>query len=61
MRKTSLVGTAEVAEALGCNVRTVVRMVQSGSLEPSVKMPGRTGAYLFDPETVDALATERAR
>jgi excisionase family DNA binding protein len=38
----------QLAEVLGVNPRSVQRMVQRGELTPSVKLPGRTGAYLFD-------------
>lgn len=57
---TNLMSSAEVAATLGCNVRTVTRMVPDGVLEPVQKMPGKTGAYLFDREAVEALAAERA-
>lgn len=57
---TNLMSSAEVAATLGCNVRTVTRMVPDGVLAPVQKMPGKTGAYLFDREAVEALAAERA-
>lgn len=45
--------TGEVAASPGKDVRTVHRMVESGELTPVAKMPGRTGAYLFDPKSVE--------
>ena len=49
--------TAQVAQAKGVSVRTVVRWVDSGRLTPVVKMPGETGAYVFDPADVEAMAS----
>lgn len=40
--------TAEAAEILGLSVRSVLRLVERGDLRPAMKLPGRTGAYLFD-------------
>ncbi len=50
-----LVPTAEVARRLGCDVRTVHRMVAAGRLSPVTKLPGRTGPYLFDAAEVSSL------
>lgn len=47
---TDLLTTAEVAELLGKRVRTVQRMVAKGQLIAAQKLPGPTGAYLFDPD-----------
>lgn len=51
--------SAEVARVLGRSVRTVHRLVEDGVL-PAMKLPGETGAYLFDPKDVEALAKQRA-
>lgn len=56
-----LIGSAEACRRLGVGRPSLVRMVQTGRLEAAMKLPGASGAYLFDPETVDALVTERAR
>lgn len=53
--RPDLITTAEVAEQLGCDVRTVHRMVRTGRLTPRQKLPGRTGSYVFDASDVDAL------
>ena len=58
---TNLIGSAEVAAILGCNVRTVTRMVPAGDLKPVQQMPGKTGAYLFARQAIEAMAAERAR
>lgn len=60
MPKNPLIPTAEVAQILGRDVRTVHRMVESGRLTPALKIPGRTGAYLFDQHDVEQLAAERS-
>jgi excisionase family DNA binding protein len=51
----ALVSTAQVAEQRRVTVKTVLRWVATGKLTPAVKMPGKTGAYLFTRESVDAL------
>jgi excisionase family DNA binding protein len=54
------VTTAEVARRLDLPRREVVRLVKRGALDAK-KLPGKTGALLFAPEAVDALAAERSR
>lgn len=51
-----LVPTAEAATILNRHVRTVHRLVAEGLLSPAVKIPGKTGAYLFHRADVVALA-----
>lgn len=54
-----LLTTSEVAEKLGVDRSWVTRLVSSGRLVPAMRLPGRTGALLFDPADIDAmLATE---
>lgn len=50
--------TAEVAARLGVTTVTVIRWARAGTL-PAMKMPGRTGAYLFDADTVARFAAKR--
>lgn len=45
--------TKQVAERLGKSVATVKRMAADGRLPYAVKVPGDTGAYLFDPSVVE--------
>ena len=52
----STITTAEAAEILGRTVATVNRMVLIGRLKPVRKLPGKTGAYLFDRKAVEKLA-----
>lgn len=57
IKTADLLTTAQVAILLGKSVRTVNRMAESGALPIAMKVPGKTGAYLFRPEDVDALRT----
>lgn len=43
---------------LGIDRSRVVRRVRNGSIPTVGKLPGRTGAHLFDREAIDALARE---
>lgn len=45
--------TKQVAERLGKSVATVKRMAADGRLPYAVKVPGDTGAYLFDPSVIE--------
>ena len=51
----ALISTAEAAQMLGRHVATISRMVANGRLTPAVKVPGKTGAYLFAREDVEAI------
>lgn len=53
--------TKQVAEALRTDRKGVRRLVERGTLTPVQKLPGTTGAYLFDRAAVEALAAERAK
>lgn len=44
--------TAEIAVSHRVSVRTVHRMRSSGELVAVQKLPGKTGAYLFDRQQV---------
>lgn len=48
----NLLTTAQVAEQLGLNRKTVERLVHRGKLEALAQAPGRNGAFLFTPDTV---------
>jgi excisionase family DNA binding protein len=45
---TNFMTSREVAAALGVSVRQVPRLIERGELTPVEKLPGRTGAYIFD-------------
>lgn len=55
-----LIGTAQVADRLGCDTSTVHRLVLLGQIKPTAKAPGLRGAYLFDPDEVARVQRERA-
>lgn len=57
---TEQVPTAEAARVLGVSVWSIRRLIERGELEPTAKLPGLRGAYLFDRADVDRLAAERA-
>lgn len=56
----SPLSTSEVAAKFGCDSATVLRMIADGRLMPAGKLPGRTGAYLFDRVEIDRLVGESA-
>lgn len=51
-----VVTAAWVAERLHRPLRTVVRQARDGKLPTVGKLPGRTGAYLFDREAIEEVA-----
>lgn len=59
MHNESLLTVRQVAAQIDCSIRTVHRLVDSGSLTPAIKLPGSTGAYLFRPADVAALQQTR--
>lgn len=50
--------SAEVCEALHIDRSTLSRWVASGRITPTIKLPGKTGAFLFDPKDVERLGRE---
>lgn len=55
-----LIASPEVARLLRLDARTVQRQAERGELPTVGKLPGRTGAYLFDRQVIEALVLERA-
>ena len=56
----AFLSTTEVAAEFGVDRSVIVRRVKAGQLTPVQKLPGHTGAYLFDRAAVQALVeTER--
>jgi excisionase family DNA binding protein len=53
------VTAAEAADMLGVDRRSVVRFIEHGDLKPAMKLPGRTGAYLFARDEVEQLRDQR--
>ena len=52
----TMVTSAQAAEILGKSVRTVHRMAFEGQLDVVAKLPGLTGAWLFNRADVERLA-----
>lgn len=50
-----LLSTSEVATLLGVERSVITRRVQMGRLPIAQKLPGPNGAYLFDPDVIEAL------
>lgn len=53
--------TAQVADEANRSIRTITRWMSTGLLRPSLKLPGRTGAYLFDPKHVAEVLEQQER
>ncbi len=54
----NLLTTAQVAELTGWSVTSINRWASDGRL-PSRKLPGRTGARMFDPAVVEMYRRQR--
>jgi hypothetical protein len=59
MPTDDLIGTVEAAARADVSLPTIKKAAQLGALRVAVKMPGRTGAYLFRPRDVDQWASRR--
>lgn len=51
--------SATACSLLGIDRSTLTRWVQSGRVTPVFKLPGSTGAYLFDRDDVERLREQR--
>lgn len=51
-----LISTAEAARILNVHVATLNRMAKAGEVPAAMKLPGKTGAYLFDRKVIEARA-----
>lgn len=56
MSQSDLIGTAEAADLLGWSTAKVKRNAKSGTLRHALKMPGDTGAYLFERAYIEGRA-----
>lgn len=50
--------TPQACSVLGIDRSTLTRWVRSGRIEPTGKLPGRTGAFLFTRAEVDRVKRE---
>lgn len=53
-------GSAEASERLGVSRDSLVRMIAAGTITKTTKMPGASGAWLFDRDEIEQLAAELA-
>lgn len=51
----NLLATVQVCERIGIDRSTLSRYVQLDRIRPVMRLPGRTGAMLFDPADVERL------
>jgi predicted site-specific integrase-resolvase len=56
--RADLLGTVATADMIGIERSTLVRWVQLGRIVPAMRLPGRTGAYLFYRSEVETAAGE---
>ena len=54
-----LITVTQVVEQYGVSRKTIQRWIAAGKIEPDQTLPGRTGAHLFYPETVEAAIKDR--
>lgn len=59
-RPVRMIDSTEVCVRLGIDRGTLTRWIQLGRIQPAGKMPGVSGAYLWDPKYINGLAIERA-
>lgn len=55
------VSAAEAAQILGIARRSLISRVEAGTVQAAHKLPGRTGAFLFDRAYIEKLAQEERR
>lgn len=60
MVKITHMATREVAEVLGITSQHVARLARTRELRAAIKLPGKTGPYLFDPRDVERYRAARA-
>jgi hypothetical protein len=60
MTNDALIGASEAAREAGVSVDVIKRAARTGALPHAMKAPGKTGAYLFTREAVQAYAQQRA-
>lgn len=55
-----LINAEQAAERLGISKSTLLRRTRTGQVPAATKLPGRTGAFVYDEDTIDDLAAEAA-
>ena len=57
----ALIGSVEAARRIGVHRKHFNKLAATGTVPTALQLPGRTGARLFDPEVIDALAKQRGQ
>lgn len=52
------VSAAEAAQILGIARRSLISRVEAGTVQAAHKLPGRTGAFLFDRAYIEQIAAD---
>lgn len=60
MPPPDLIGTAEAADIIGVERSTIAHWMAKGRIAAHLKLPGRTGAVLFDRAEVERVRAEYA-
>lgn len=60
MPAPDLLTADQAADVIGVNRRTITKWADSGRLPHAMRLPGGTGARLFDRTEVDRVAREYA-
>jgi len=53
---TDLRASVEACERIGIDRSTLSRWVKDGTAVPAMRLPGKTGAFLFTDDEIDRLA-----
>lgn len=56
--EASAIGTVDTCAILAIDRSTLSRWVKDGRIAPTLRLPGKTGAMIFDRATVEALRDE---
>ncbi|WP_067891344.1 helix-turn-helix domain-containing protein [Nocardia vaccinii] len=57
---TDLLTSEEASKLLEVDKSTLIRWVSSGDVKPVRKLPGKTGAFLFERSDIEDLRDRRA-
>lgn len=57
---TDTLTTAQVVDEYGSSRRTIGRRIADGELTPLMKLPGTTGAYLFERAEIERALSKAA-
>jgi predicted site-specific integrase-resolvase len=57
-KHNALMTTPEVAAIFGCDVRTIHRWTAEGRIQSVTKLPGKTGAWLYDRTHIEQAAAD---